>query len=113
MLLRCHRGYILFDLLLTLSCIILFTSFLFPSINSLLNLQHDHNQYFLADEMYNKILKENIITKDFDSVDNSIFYKDKNFKIDLTHYNEHVLLICINWENHKKLKESICRYVPT
>ncbi len=68
MLLKNRNGFILLDLLLTLSAVLIFLSFILPSTLSLINFQDSQQYYLTAEDLYNDILKNRLPMKKLASI---------------------------------------------
>ncbi|WP_143063773.1 hypothetical protein [Piscibacillus halophilus] len=101
---------IFIDLLLTLTCIMVFTSFLIPSVKSLMSIQQDQGHYLKADEYLNHLLRQYSIDS-LSSVESPLLYKNTEFYFH-GEYDDYKFFGCLSWFNNRGEEKKICRYVP-
>ncbi|TFB23811.1 hypothetical protein E3U55_03085 [Filobacillus milosensis] len=108
---NCEKGYILTDLLLALTCILMMTSILLPFISRIASIQQDYQLTIQAEELLNQEILEQLVNEPTQSVEYPVQHNQNIYYFEFQ-LDENKYFTCIAWTNTKQEEKRICRYVP-
>jgi len=103
-------GFILLDLLLALSCLIIITTFFYPFIQDIIKQFQNSEMKLLSEEI---MFEEIIENGDRDTYPHTYTVQIDGYEFHLSfEIEKNHLATCIEWYNAKSNLESMCHYVP-
>lgn len=107
--LKSSSGFMLLDVLLALSCLVIITMYLLPTLNHVMNHEDHMERSLIAEENLSRLLIE--------SLDQT---SDHEIKLSIQGYTYHFAVEhhankkygCLSWITYRTVQESMCGYVP-